>query len=297
MYYPIRPSRPFWSITFSKPHVCDVLCNAQYELTSGSIRLTYTTGCLFPEKIEQVNIHISEHKNNNNYINYEIFNIPKTVNILIDYPMKNSYTKTITFDTDKLFISDILREFDCAYKEIYEDEEKTTTQKQYRIKTKCMECDDSFYHTDNLGQHMTSIENNLCNICFDESGNFCKLACEHIFHKECIYKWYNTKKEDIDKNTVNYSNSCPNCRSPIIRCIKCKGYKYTEEIFTGTVPPWTGEFLLNRWLTDGKYQIFGHYYEELYFKGFVYNNINNTLSLIPKNYIEYTNPIDETLPI
>jgi hypothetical protein len=45
-----------------------------------------------------------------------------------------------------------------------------------------------------------------CSICLEENKNkLCKIKkCGHIFHKECLYKWFST------------NNSCPFCRCDIV---------------------------------------------------------------------------------
>ena len=46
-----------------------------------------------------------------------------------------------------------------------------------------------------------------CIIClekFNKYSNIQKLSCDHIFHKNCIYKWYET------------NDKCPICRKEII---------------------------------------------------------------------------------
>lgn len=46
----------------------------------------------------------------------------------------------------------------------------------------------------------------ICSICLEqqiETEEWCKLNCNHEYHKDCIYKWLRT------------TDSCPDCRKPI----------------------------------------------------------------------------------
>jgi len=48
----------------------------------------------------------------------------------------------------------------------------------------------------------------VCSICLEEFAPGERISllleCEHIFHKECLAKWWNCSKE------------CPNCREPMV---------------------------------------------------------------------------------
>jgi len=51
-----------------------------------------------------------------------------------------------------------------------------------------------------------------CSICqsdFEDSDEIPKFHCNHLFHKECIFKWFSEKGKD--------NNKCPNCREELIR--------------------------------------------------------------------------------
>jgi len=46
-----------------------------------------------------------------------------------------------------------------------------------------------------------------CSICFEEGDNKrVRLSCEHVYHKECIDKWFANRMEN------RLQKSCPNCR-------------------------------------------------------------------------------------
>lgn len=295
MSYPIRGSRPIWSLSFCKHHVCGEVCNAEYQLTNGLIRVTYTPNCIYPEKIEPMSVHISDHNSSHlTYINEVIEGIPKKCNILIDYPLKKIFTREVEFLQEEIRMSDILRVFDEAFKEIYEQEEKTATHKEWNLRKKCTVCTTEYYNTANLQQHlkppvessMDSGNSKVCNICFEETGDFYALYCGHLFHLDCITKWYNTSKHDETSFEVKMSNSCPNCRTPIIQCQSCSGTQNIIEKFFGSVPNYTEENPLSRWLTDGIWQIYGHHYEELHFKAIKYTKHTNTLQLVSQYKVD-----------
>lgn len=51
----------------------------------------------------------------------------------------------------------------------------------------------------------------LCSICLEnEKKTIVKLKCSHLFHKSCIFHWYNINKEKATKCF------CPVCRSPFM---------------------------------------------------------------------------------
>ena len=61
--YPLRISRPMWTKIFYKTHECSDLCNTEYEIIDdNNMRIICQTGCIFPEKVEPLIIHISHHK-------------------------------------------------------------------------------------------------------------------------------------------------------------------------------------------------------------------------------------------
>jgi hypothetical protein len=48
---------------------------------------------------------------------------------------------------------------------------------------------------------------NICSICLDNDGELYSLKCGHVFHKNCIFSWYNK----LAHNDISFN--CPNCRS------------------------------------------------------------------------------------
>lgn len=301
--YPIRVNRPVWTRSFLKTHECSDLCNTQYEIRDNMIRISYQTGCMFPEKVEPLISHISDHKNIK-FID-EILNIPNQVNLLIDFPLKEPFIQKHTFDKVMIRMSDILEVFDQIYIRIYKEEEEKSTKQEFFIEKECMDCREEEYNEENLSNFISeckeccepidsgsdesnesndSNESKECSICFesdDQSSLFQINNCKHIFHRPCIVKWFNTPKVVNEDESLPNTNSCPVCRQSIIYCNTCKGTRKIKERYFGSVPPFDPNSNENRIETDGPYQIHTIYYEELYVKGILYDRIHNTISLLP----------------
>ena len=288
--YPLRISRPVWTKIFYKNHQCSELCNTEYEIVDDNIRITCQTGCLFPEKIEPLVIHISDHKETSPYINEEII-LPNKIKFEIKYPLKKPVIFDHIFDyKQNITLKDILSIFDNFYKQIYKNEEKNLEKREWDIEKQCFECKtENFYSENKLIYYIEEYTDNehqneiaICSICFEElkTENSFKLKnCNHIFHKECIIKWFNTLKTNdniLGETETKKSNSCPVCRNPIIFCSKCNSTQKITEKYFGVVPPFDPENLENiqdRPETNGPYGIHTLYYEELFFKGILFNKI------------------------
>ena len=290
--YPIRISRPIWCQSFLKPHTCSEMCNTQYEITDNVIRITYQTGCLFPDKIEPVFVHISNHEIGKiDYIDAEL-QVPRQLTFLIDFPLRVIAKQQNTFDEGPITLRKILEVFDSMYKFIYKEEEEKASSREFQLDEKCPDCDEEKYSEEYIDHHFEAMESlesddsQQCNICF-ESGQMVKLKlCQHYFHRECILKWFNTLKISDGEQEQQKSNSCPMCRQPIIHCQTCKSTCMIKIPFFGVVPPYNADSDEDRVETDGPFRIHSLYYEELYFKGVVYNRENNTIQLLPFERLE-----------
>lgn len=275
--YPIRKNRNIWSQAFLKPHECNELCSAQYHIQHNSIRITYEAGCLFPERVEPLCIHVSDHDSIPFIDN--VCNIPNEVKLIVDFPLKRPIELKHSFLETEIYLSTILKVFDELYTRIYQEEEEKSTKQEFLIDKACSDCNEDKYTEENIHSFLTPVDSfdQQCNICFDE-GELVEIdLCKHLYHKACILKWFNTVKTDDDRK----SNSCPLCRQPIIYCNTCKGTCVVQERYFGAVVPYTQEHEENRIETDGPYGIHTLYYEELYFKGLIYNRVENTLKLLP----------------
>jgi hypothetical protein len=285
--YPIRVNRPMWCQAFLKPHTCTELCNTQYEITDNIIRILYRTGCLFPDKIEPIFIHISNHGSSIDYLDVEV-NIPPETTLVIDFPLRVKVERQIQFQQTPIKMSHILSEFDRIYQEIYKEEEEKASRREFRLNQTCPDCDEEKYTEEYVAQYLTPVnpetidEEVQCNICFESGPDLFRInTCQHCYHKECILKWFNTPRVSNDEEEQQKSNSCPMCRQPIIFCSTCKATCLIQVPFFGVVPPYDADGEEDRIETDGPYRIHTLYYEELYFKGIMYNRLQNTICLLP----------------
>lgn len=279
--YPIRTNRPLWSKCFFKNHICTEVCNTEYELIDRNFRFSFRTSCMYPQNIEPINIHLSKYTD---FIDTTVI-IPTNVKLLFHHPFNKPIIKEYSFETTPVLMSEILKVFDTIYKELYKDEEEHTTEKTYNLENPCVECKDEDYSIEHIDQYITQTTETTdsCNICFeegDENNPLIKInRCNHIYHKKCLLNWYNTPKTLTDGDQIPFSNSCPNCRKTIIYCQNCDGNLVTRETFVGKIPPYIPGRI--RVETDGPYQIHSFYYEDLSFKGIMFNTTTKILSLLP----------------
>lgn len=297
--YPIRASRTVWAKNFSRPHVCSELCNAHYVINDNLIRLTYQTGCLYPEKVEPAYVHLTE-RNSDESVRYldEILPLPRNVRLCIDHPLRRPQLYDHEFETDEpVRLSTLVELFDKHYQRIYKEEEEKATHREYWVSRTCPGCDDETYTETNIDSFLQPCdEERVVCFCFsdededkspDESVQL--RGCGHRFHRTCILRWFNTPRlEQDDDSSERKSNSCPNCRQPIISCATCHSSRAIKERYFGAVPPYNDEDEEqdDRPETDGPYGIHTIYYEELFFKGIVYDAAQQLLRLVPLERLE-----------
>lgn len=168
------------------------------------------------------------------------------INVNISYPLSVTLEVTIISQNSYGFtLCELINSIKVIYQFIYSEEERTSVPQYYRLKRDCQKC---------IGKKIEDYvieENKLhceCSICYEKhtTHSIVKLKCNHIFHKDCIYKW-------IENNP-----SCPLCRKNLIEC-DGSGFIYYD--YNGTVIPLDhrGNYL-NRNTTNG---IFGHNLEDL----------------------------------
>lgn len=291
--YPIRVSRPVWTQPFLKPHTCSELCHTQYEIQNTIIRITYQTGCMFPENIEPLHIHISDHNETEiTYIN-SILNIPNEVILCIDHPLRYVFRVVHVFEQVVIRLSDVIQVFDHYYNQIYKEEEEGSTHREFLIEKECPDCTDEHYTDEHLPEFLNVVNTEeSCSICFEnvhlegDTNIYAVRNCGHLFHYPCILKWFKTPKIINDEESLPHTNSCPICRQSIIFCDTCKGSRVIKESYFGSVPPYDPNSEEDRIETDGPHRIHTIYYEELYFKGIQYDRIHNTLSLLPLEQLD-----------
>lgn len=298
--YPIRFNRKSWCKPFIRPHECNGLCNIQYETDDGEVKVIYDAACIYPEKYEPVSVSFVE---NFEFNCDEIVEIPSKVKFRIDFPCRNPFEFEHDFETHSssgIRLKQILNVFKDAYRKMYEEEEKISTKQNFTYQKKCTECvldEIKLKELLNLSLRRASeSHDDVCNICLDSLTISASTSppvqlsrCGHRFHKDCISKWINTQKE-VENELLEFddeialkrkNNSCPICRQAIFECHKCNNrLKYDTEYF-GSVIPYDFENEGERNETDGPYGIYSLYFEDLLFKGIVFDKENNVISLLP----------------
>lgn len=295
--YPIRRSRQLWAKNFSRPHQCSDLCFTQYEIQNNVIRITYQSGCLYPEKVEPAYIHLSD-RNVDNQVKYtdEVVPVPRQILLLIEHPLRHPRMYEHVFEPDQVvYLSTLVELFDAHYRRMYAEEEEKATPREYWINEPCTQCNDDFYQESKLDDFVDAYTpepdaaaTSTCSICF-EPGTLVRIRnCQHVYHRECLLRWFNTVRTDTESETEHKSNSCPMCRQPLLLCTPCQSTRTRKTRFFGAVPPFqaNNEEQEDRPETDGPYGIRGIYYEELFFKGIYFDARQQVVRLLPLERVE-----------
>lgn len=279
-----------WAKNFTRPHTCSELCNSHYIISDNLIRLTYQTGCLFPEKVEPAYIHLSQVNSEEKTVYLdETLPLRGTVKLLMEHPLRRPQVQVHTFDED-VSLSTLVRMFHEWYERVYREEEETSTHKEHWIPQKCPDCTEETYTDAKIDDFVTILEQpEDCSICFDETIHADDALvrirkCRHAFHRSCLLRWFNTPRpRDSDLDPDEKHNSCPICRQPIITCETCDSTRILKRRYFGAVPPHdpNNDEQIDRPETDGPYGIHTIYYEDLFFKGLVYDSNARTVRLLP----------------
>jgi hypothetical protein len=264
--YPIRKSKARWFIRLFANHDCSV--HSKDEL------------CNKNRCIEDTLINISEFdiKNprgiNGPLLNEKEIVIPdRRINITFDFPLINVACITIiSKNKDGFTLKDLILTIQSLYKYIYEEEEKTATQKTYELEKLCDFC---IFDKTPLINYIISTKktdkDNECPICYSEFTHEDPsiIRCGHKFHNNCLTEW------------INYGGkTCPICRTSIKECKDCNGKMVIQFSYTGKVIPVEQRgIVLNRNLTNGKYGIYGYDFENLFLEGFWYDKKNKNLRM------------------
>ena len=283
--YPIRKTKKEWNIPFYCYHLCTQRCsqiNLRERISSRSIRYILVDNpdyvnhkCQLNTKLEKTFIRLSTFDPERPmggtgplYEPDEIVISDTRINVNISYPLSITLEVTIISQNSYGFtLCELINSIKVIYQFIYYEEERTSVPQCYRLKRDCQKC---------IGKKIEDYvieENKLdceCSICYEKhtTHSIVKLKCDHIFHKDCIYKW-------IENNP-----SCPLCRKNVIECDECDGSGFIYYDYNGTVIPvdHRGNYL-NRNTTNGIFGIFGHDLEDLVIENMYYNKENRLLSL------------------
>jgi hypothetical protein len=269
--YPIRKSRAKWFIRLFAYHDCESHKNNLIENKENCQKNRQIEDSFIPLH----NFDINNPKGyNGKLVNPEQIVVPdQKINIIFDYPLLNSTSISVsTKNVHGFTLKELINKVKKLYQYIYEEETKTASEKTYQLEKLCLDC---IFDKKTLNNHVSKIKTNTeeeCPICytnFDLDEEIGLLRCGHKYHFKCITEWINFD-----------GKNCPLCRTNIKYCQECNGKLLINYSYTGKVIPIEDRgIILNRNLTDGKYGIYGHDFEDLYLEGFWYDNKSKNLRL------------------
>lgn len=191
---------------------------------------------------------------------YEIQGLPPEIHMGIFYPCSNPCI-SLFYPSSTMKLSQLLDHFLILYTTMYHIEEATASRLINNYTEECKECNHSF-PTIPVAEDEAVEE---CSICKSEVPNVKLIRCKHIFHQECVQRWFETRR------------TCPLCRTPMgEECIHCNGsgvIERSEEQASFRLP--SGE----RNETDGVYGIHSFFLEDLYFCTLIWDKRRNLLYL------------------
>jgi hypothetical protein len=160
----------------------------------------------------------------------------------------------------------ILHSIKILYIYIYQEEERTATAQEFKLKKTCSTC--NLTELDDYIKENNNILNE-CSICCDSNvtDKFVMLDCSHTFHENCIKTWSKT------------SATCPICRYNIFMCNKCNGSGVIYYGFTGVSIPANQRNNALRNQSNGTFGIHSYDFEDLSIKEMIYNNEDKKLYL------------------
>jgi len=284
--YPLRLTKRKWRIPIHVHHTCSERCARRFiKDTDDPYRYIlmrnpdYVDGkCSRHDKIENGAVRISSFDPDNprgtvgDLYNPDEVVIPdQKINIDIDYPLTNCVNVTIDFGHPRITRCELLFMISTLYRQIYEEEERTSPPIEYIVSTTCESCEDKRF-SDYITT-FTPPQKEECSICYSDykEKEGCKLPCDHVFHEECATRWL---EQDED------TNNCPLCRRTVLACNECDGKRITHEYHESVVIPLEHRgMVLNRNRTRGIFGIYGHDLDDLGIEKFDYDRVNKKLHL------------------
>lgn len=284
--YPLRLTKRKWKIPIYVRHNCSEYCGSifvkdtdnpyQYYLISNP---DYHDGkCSQYEKVEKGSIHMSTFDPGDPrgaigplYNPDEVVIPDQKIHINIDYPLVNPVNVTIDFGHPRVTRREVLFIISTLYRQIYDEEERTSPPIEYLVTSQCEGCLDKKISDYIITYKPTKKQE--CSICFQnyKKKKGAKLPCGHIFHEECISMWLDPEED---------KNSCPLCRKSVLDCNDCDGKRIKQERHESVVIPLEHRgHLLNRNRTNGVFGIYGHDLEDLGIENMEYDRINKKLYL------------------
>lgn len=287
--YPIRKTKRSWKIPIYGYHECDESCSHIFiedpNITNRIVlseNVEYKDGkCNKYNILEKTVINISKYnhidprgKNKGRiYESEQIVIGDNYFNMEVVYPLSTKIDVIIKSSNKKGFtMKELIQAIHTIYKFVYKEEERTASLSLFKIQETCESCIKVDAHN-NLKKVDDPEECEKCAICYDKyNKNASELKCKHVFHTDCISKWF----ESDNKN----NKKCPLCRDNIVDCKICQnsGYIYSEYI--GKVLPRERRLgIINRHFTDGIFGIHSHDLEDLVIEDLEYNRIEKRLKV------------------
>jgi len=275
-YYPIRKSRTFWSIPLYSEHVCTSECHTSILLTDEGFELVISNkACIYKGTLHHTFIDINSYDMTIPYGQYGPLHNPdyvvindKEYTIDITFPIKEKVSFKISTTTPTT-LRELLMYIKLLYEHIYEEEQRTGTQRQFVINKPCKECK-TLDITQCLEHHVQDKRD--CSICFQPLNDECvSIRCGHVFDKDCLTTW-------LTRDTQG--GRCPLCRSPVMFCSTCNNSKQVNYTFEGASIPFEfRDITQDRETTDGVYGISKYDLEELSIEDIVYNKLQRRVVL------------------
>ena len=284
--YPIRTTRRKWDIKLYRYHNCTEYCGIKvvndYEYPEQLLIIdnpNYKNNkCEKYKKVEPTLIRIVDYDDNNANIGDigKLYNSDSKVipnnsfTILLSFPLSYMLEINIISDNNGFSLKDVIKYIKIFYEFIYEEEERTSTAQVYNLKKKCYSC-----MTKDMLKYIRKIEppsiETECPICcsnYEEDDNISQLQCSHIFHNDCIKKWF-----------IN-SGTCPMCRSNVFECKNCDGSGIINYQFSGIlIPVENRSGNLNRNMTNGIFGIYNYDLDDLFIESLKYDRIKKRLNV------------------
>lgn len=266
--YSIRTTSNRWKIFIYNKHICTELCKKLIEFYDSNIynKLynNQTNLCIFNNRVQKsyVNLHTFDKKNQ---LYGDQIIIPNTnINIYISFSIKEPCKISIQTKNQYGFtLNEIISKIKYIYKWMYKEEEKTASEQDFFIISKCICTNDNKSKLNTVTEIVPYSEE--CPICLDtfKNNEICITNCGHFFHKKCINIW------------LENNNSCPVCRAIVILCNLCNNSKEIVKIEKFKIIPI--EYGINRNETDGIFGIHSNYFEDLCLIDMIYDRLKKTL--------------------
>lgn len=267
--FPQRFSKPNWKIPILSIHTCSRLCKSKIIITQDNrihheeIKCKYQgliqhSGCF----LDNFDITCPKTPLGNIYNLDVVYIKDSSFELLVDFPLFKP-TKVKITGKNYYTLRDLLYIISKTYKNIYEEEEETCDEKEFKVSEKC-KCADKLSHEMFINKDFyVKKKENTCSIClceFNENEIVSTLRCNHFFHPECLNEWIVKKK------------NCPLCRTNIINCILCNGTEiYTFMYRSKILPKKYRDDSNYRNETNGKYGIYNFDFEDLILREMWYN--------------------------